>query len=61
MYDIGAEEGFLNYLMIFLFFFIIGDYKYKSLLVGATLSLIFFTKESMFILAFIVPLAYFYF
>ncbi len=61
MYDIGAEEGFLNYLMIFLFFFIIGDYKYKSLLVGATLSLIFFTKESMFILTFIVPLAYFYF
>ena len=61
MYDIGAEEGFLNYLMIFLFFFIIGDYKYKSLLVGATLSLIFFTKESMFILAFMIPLAYFYF
>ena len=61
MYDIGSEEGFLNYLMIFLFFFIIGDYKYKSLFVGVTLSLIFFTKESMFILTFIVPLAYFYF
>ena len=61
MFDIGAEEGFLNYLMIFLFFFIIGDYKYKSFLVGATLSLIFFTKESMFILAFMIPLAYFYF
>ena len=61
MYNIGSEEGFLNYLMIFLFFFIIGDYKYKSLLVGATLSLIFFTKESMFILAFMIPLAYFYF
>ena len=56
--DIGAEEGFLNYLMIFLFFFIIGDYKYKSLFVGATLSAIFFTKESMFILTFIVPLVY---
>ena len=61
MYGIGSEEGFLNYLMIFLFFFITGDYKYKSLLVGATLSLIFFIKESMFILTFIVPLAYFYF
>ena len=58
MFDIGAEEGFLNYLMIFLFFFIIGDYKYKSLFVGATLSAIFFTKESMFILTFIVPLVY---
>ena len=58
MFDIGAEEGFLNYLMIFLFFFIVGDYKYKSLFVGTTLSVIFFTKESMFILTSIVPLVY---
>tara|TARA_E500000178_G_scaffold293256_1_gene297928 strand:- start:390 stop:1703 length:1314 start_codon:yes stop_codon:yes gene_type:complete len=58
MYDIGSEEGFLNYLIIILFFSILGDYKYKSLLVGTTLSLIFFTKESMFILTFVVPLIY---
>ena len=58
MYDIGSEEGFLNYLVIILFFSILGDYKYKSLLVGTTLSLIFFTKESMFILTFVVPLIY---
>jgi hypothetical protein len=58
MFDIGAEEGFLNYLIIFLFFFITGDYKYKSLYVGVTLSIIFFTKESMFILTFIIPLVY---
>ncbi len=58
MYDIGSEEGFLNYLLIILFFTILGDYKYKSLAVGTTLSLIFFTKESMFILTFIVPLIY---
>ena len=60
MYDIGSEEGFLNYLMIFLFFFIMGDYKYKSLFVGITLSLIFFTKESMFILTSLIPVAYFF-
>ena len=58
MYDIGSEEGFLNYLLIILFFTILGDFKYKSLAVGTTLSLIFFTKESMFILTFIVPLIY---
>lgn len=58
MYDIGSEEAFLNYLMICLFFFIFGDYKYKSLFVGITLSLIFFTKESMFILTSLVPVAY---
>ena len=58
MYDIGSEEAFLNYLMICLFFFIFGDYKYKSLFVGITLSLIFFTKESMFILTSLIPLAY---
>jgi len=58
MYDIGSEEAFLNYLMIFLFFFISGDYKYKSLFVGVTLSLIFFTKESMFILTSVIPVVY---
>jgi hypothetical protein len=58
MYDIGSEEAFLNYLMIFLFFFIFGDYKYKSLFVGITLSLIFFTKESMFILTSVIPVVY---
>ena len=58
MYDIGSEEGFLNYFLIILFFTILGDFKYKSLAVGTTLSLIFFTKESMFILTFIVPLIY---
>ena len=58
MYDIGSEEAFLNYLMICLFFFIFGDYKYKSLFVGITLSLIFFTKESMFILTSLIPVAY---
>ncbi len=61
MYDIGSEEGFLNYLIIVLFFTILGDYKYKSLTVGTILSLIFFTKESMFILTFIVPLIYLFF
>lgn len=61
MYDIGSEEGFLNYLIILLFFTILGDYKYKSLTVGTILSLIFFTKESMFILTFIVPLIYLFF
>ena len=60
MYDIGSEEGFLNYFLIILFVSILADFKYKSLVIGTTLSLIFFTKESMFILTFIIPIIYYF-
>lgn len=60
MYDIGSEEGFLNYFLIILFVSILADFKYKSLVIGTTLSLIFFTKESMFILTFTIPIIYYF-
>lgn len=53
-----AEEGFLNYLIIILFFFLIGKIKYKSIFVGAILSIIFFTKDSMFVFTGLISFAY---
>ena len=53
-----AEEGFLNYLIILLFFFLIGKLKYKSFFVGAILSIIFFTKDSMFLFRGLISLAF---
>ena len=61
MFSTSNEEGFLNYFIIILFFLITGDTKYKSFFVGFVLSLIFFTKGSMFILTTIIPLAYIFF
>jgi hypothetical protein len=53
-----AEEGILNYLIIIFFFFLISKLKYKSIYVSVLISIIFFTKESMFILTGLISLLY---
>lgn len=59
--DFGQEEGYLNYLIIILFFTLISEFKFKPFMVGILLSIIFFTKGSMFILTFFVGLFYIFF
>ena len=58
MIDIGAEEGFLNYLMISLFFLLLSKHKYKPIFTGIILSIIFFTKDSAFIFTFTLAICY---
>lgn len=57
-FTIEKEEGWLNYFMILLFFFLIGDNKYKSIYLGIIISLIFFLKESMFFLTLSIPILF---
>jgi hypothetical protein len=59
--DFGQEEGYLNYLIIILFFSLISEFKFKPFMAGILLSIIFFTKGSMFILTFFVGLFYIFF
>lgn len=49
---IEPEETFLIYFIIILFLLITGEYKFKNYYVAIILSLIFFTKASMFYLCF---------
>jgi hypothetical protein len=52
------EEGWLNYLIIILFFLLIGDYKHRAIYIGLVISLIFFLKGSMYYLALSIPIIY---
>ena len=50
------EEGILNYLIITLFFFLISNYKFKSIFLTVNLCLIFLLKGSMFLLVSLIPI-----
>ena len=55
------EEGWLNYLIIILFFLLIGNYKHKSVYIGVVVSAIFFLKGSMYYLTLCIPIIYFFY
>ena len=55
------EEGILIYLILILFFTSISEINYKSLVISAILSLIFFLKGSMFFLVVVFTIFYYFF
>ena len=55
---ITPEESILIYFIIILFFLVTGEYKFKNYYISLILSLIFFTKGSMFYLALGISLIY---
>jgi hypothetical protein len=59
MLAITPEESILIYFIIILFFLITGDYKFRNYYIAILISLIFFTKGSMFYLSFGISLVYF--
>lgn len=58
---IEPEESILIYFIIILFLLLTGEYKFRNFYIAIILSLIFFTKASMFYLCFGVSLIYFFF
>lgn len=59
MLAITPEESILIYFIIILFFLITGNYKFRNYYIAIFISLIFFTKGSMFYLSFGISLVYF--
>jgi hypothetical protein len=59
MLAITPEESILIYFVIILFFLITGEYKFRNYYIAIIVSLIFFTKGSMFYLSFGISLIYF--
>jgi len=54
------EEGILNYLMIILFFVLISNLNFKSVIISIILVIIFLLKGSMFFMTLLLPFLYFF-